>query len=253
MEPFRLEERVAVVVGGATGIGFAIAQGLGHAGATVVVSSRSQSTGEVAVKALRQEGCQAAYIPVDLTSMASIDALTDSVMRVHGRVDVLVNSAGAMSRKSAEEISEQDWDWVMDVNMKGVFFTCQRIGHEMIRARRGSIINLSSVRSVKMGPNRSVYATSKAAVSNLTRALAYEWGKYGVRVNAIAPGTTITEFNREHFERNPEELTAIVESIPLCRTGDVADYGSAAVFLASDASCFVTGHVLFVDGGTTIC
>ena len=253
MKAFDLVGKTAVVVGGGTGIGFSIAQTLGRAGAAVVISSRSRDAGQRAVATMKAEGLEVSFVPIDVTSLASIDEHVSRVLKSHQRVDVLVNSAGAMSRKPAEEIEEQDWDWVMDVNAKGVFFTCQRVGRAMISTGKGSIINISSLRSRKMGPNRSVYAISKAAVSNLTRALAYEWGKYGVRVNAIAPGTTITEFNREHFENNPDELARIVSTIPLGRPGDVGDYGSAALYLASDASSFVTGQTLFVDGGTSNC
>jgi NAD(P)-dependent dehydrogenase (short-subunit alcohol dehydrogenase family) len=158
-----------------------------------------------------------------------------------------------MVRKPAEDITEEDWEYVINTNLKGLFFCCQIAGREMIRQKKGRIINISSLRSQKMAPNRSVYAISKGGVSNLTRAFAYEWAKHNVTVNAIAPGTIITEFNRKHFEEHPEDLAEIVKSIPRGRPGYPSDCVSAALFLASDESDFVTGQILFADGGTSIC
>ncbi len=253
MEPFDLTERTGIVTGGSTGIGFAIARSLARAGMKVVIGNRSHEAGGLAAETIRREGGDAIFVPLDVLSLDSIDAHVSSVIKLSGRIDVLVNNAGTMIRKPVEEISEADWDSVIDVNLKGAFFCCMRVGREMRAARKGSIINISSVRSKKMGPNRSVYAISKAGVSNMTRVLAYEWGKYNIRVNAIAPGTTITDFNRQHFDSQPEELADIVRTIPRGRLGDVSDYCTVAVYLASDVSDFMTGQTLFVDGGTTIC
>ena len=192
-------------------------------------------------------------IPTDVTSRPSVAALVSKVVNDLGKIDVLVNNAGVMVRKPVEDITEEDWDYVMNTNLKGLFFCCQIVGREMLRRKRGKIINISSVRSQKMAPDRSVYAISKAGVSNLTRVLAFEWGKHNITVNAIAPGTTITDINRKHFEEHPEELKEIIKSIPRGREGYPFDYVGAAIFLASDASDFITGQTLFADGGTTIC
>lgn len=253
MNIFDLSQKVAVVTGGNQGIGFAIARGLATAGATVVIANRRVAEGEKAAESLRKEGLNAVAIPTDVTSISSVEALVAKVTSDFRRVDILVNNAGVMVRKPVEDITEEDWDYVINTNLKGLFFCCQLVGREMIRNKRGRIINISSLRSQKMAPNRSVYAVSKAGVSNLTRVLALEWGKHNITVNAIAPGTIITDLNRKHFEDHPDELAQIVKSIPRGRAGYPSDCVSAALFLASDASDFVTGQILFADGGTTIC
>ena len=253
MNMFDLSNKVAIVTGGNRGIGLAIARGFAGAGATVVIANRRAAEGEKAAEALRREGLNAVAIPTDVTKMDSVQSLVSKVVHDFGKIDILVNNAGLMVRKPVEEITEEDWDSVINTNLKGMFFCCQLIGREMIRNKRGRIINISSVRSQKIASNRSVYAISKAGVSNLTRVFAYEWGKHNITVNAIAPGTIITEFNQKHFEEHPEELAEIVKAIPRGRAGAPQDCVSAALFLASDASDFVTGHVLFADGGTTIC
>ena len=253
MNMFDLSNKVAIITGGNRSIGFAIAKGFAGARASVVIANRSAGAGESAAETLRRDGLEAMAIPTDITSMDSIKSLISKVLSDFGKIDILVNNAGLMVRKPVEEITEEDWDSVLNTNLKGMFFCCQLIGKEMIRNKRGRIINISSVRSQKIASNRSVYAISKAGVSNLTRVFAYEWGKHNITVNAIAPGTIITEFNRKHFEEHPDELAEIVKSIPRGRAGDPQDCVSAALFLASDASDFVTGHVLFADGGTTIC
>ncbi len=253
MEPFDLSGRTGIVTGGSVGIGFAIARSLARAGMRVVIGNRSRDAGEKAVAAIEQEGGQAIFVPLDVLSLDAIDSHVSTVIREYGRIDVLVNNAGLIVRRHAEEVSETDWDSVIDVNLKGTFFCSQRVGREMIAARKGSIVNISSLRSTKIAPDRSVYSISKAGISTMTRALAYEWGKYNIRVNAIAPGTTITDINRRHFESHPDELADIVRTIPRGRLGDVTDYCAIAAYLASDASDFMTGQTLFVDGGTTIC
>lgn len=253
MDMFDLSQKVAIITGGNQGIGFAIAKGLATAGATVIIANRRLAEGERAAESLRKEGLDAIAIPTDVTSRSSIEALVSSVISKFSKIDILVNNAGLMIRKPVEEITEEDWDSVMNTNLKGIFFCSQIVGQEMVRGKKGRIINISSVRSQKIASNRSVYAISKAGVSNLTRVFAYEWGKHNITVNAIAPGTIITDFNRKHFEDHPDELAEIVRSIPRGRAGDPLDCVSAALFLASDASDFVTGHILFADGGTTIC
>lgn len=253
MKRFDLSGKVAIIIGGSQGIGFAIASGLAAAGATIIIANRKIESGQRAAESLSKDGFKAVAIPADITDRSSVESLISKAISDFGKIDVLVNSAGAMVRKPIEDITEQDWDYVMNTNLKGLFFCCQIAGREMVRQGKGRIINISSLRSQKMAPNRSVYAISKAGVSNLTRAFAYEWGKHGVTVNAIAPGTIITDFNRRHFEEHPDELAEIVKSIPKGRAGYPSDCVSAAVFLASDESEFVTGQVLFADGGTSIC
>ncbi|MFQ5997530.1 MAG: SDR family NAD(P)-dependent oxidoreductase [Dehalococcoidales bacterium] len=253
MKVFDLSQKVAIVTGGNQGIGFAIAQALATAGATVVIANRRATEGEKAVESLRKEGLNAMAIPTDVTSIPSVEALVAKVISDFGKIDILVNNAGFMVRKPIEEITEEDWDNVINVNLKAMFFCSQLVGKEMIRNKKGRIINISSLRSQKMAPNRSVYAISKGGVTNVTRVFAYEWGKHNITVNAIAPGTIITDFNRQHFEDHPDELAEIVKSIPRGRAGNPSDCVTAALFLASDASDFVTGQTVFADGGTSIC
>jgi|Deesub1362B_J571_1020462.scaffolds.fasta_scaffold02862_5 NAD(P)-dependent dehydrogenase (short-subunit alcohol dehydrogenase family) len=249
---FDLTGKVAIVTGGNQGIGFAIARGLAAAGAHVVIANRRASEGEKAAQRLRDEGLQATAIPTDVARVSSIRKLATRVLEEHPAIDVLVNNAGVIVRKPAEDFTEEEWDHILEINLKGLFFCCQVVGREMIRRRKGKIINISSNVSEVAMEGRSVYAVSKAGVSHLTRALALEWAPYNVLVNAIGPGPTITDLNRNYFQEHPQDLEARIRSIPLARMGDPKDYVGAAVFLASEASNFITGQTLLVDGGSTI-
>jgi NAD(P)-dependent dehydrogenase (short-subunit alcohol dehydrogenase family) len=251
-ELFDLTGKVAIVTGGNQGIGFAIARGLALAGAQVIIANRRAEEGRRSAQRLRDEGLQAEAIPTDVADINSIENLARAVMDQFGSIDVLVNNAGVIVRKPVQDISQEDWDHIMDINLRGLFFCCQIVGREMIRRRRGKIINISSNVSQIVMEGRSVYATSKAGVSHLTRALALEWAPYNVLVNAIGPGPTITDLNRRYFEEHPEDKEARIRSIPLGRMGDPSDYVGAAVFLASEASNFITGQTILVDGGSTI-
>ena len=253
MEIFDLSGKTAIVTGGNQGIGFAIARGLASAGATVVIANRRAVEGQSAAESLKKEGLNAVAIPADVSSMSSVASLVSRVISDFGKIDILVNNAGIIIRKPAEEITEEEWDRIMNTNLKGLFFCCQLVGKEMLRNKKGKIINTSSVIAVKVQPSRSVYAISKAGVSHLTRALALEWSKYNINVNAIAPGVTITPLNKKYFEEHPEELTELANSTPKKRVASPEDYVGAAIFLASDASDYVTGQTLIVDGGMAIC
>lgn len=252
MELFDLSERIAIVTGGNQGIGFAIARGLAAAGATVVIANRRAAEGQSATESLKKEGLSVVAIPTDVSNKSSVTALVSKVVNDFGKIDILVNNAAVILRKPIEEITEEDWDNIMATNLKGLFFCCQLVGREMIGRKKGKIINISSVLSQIVQPGRGVYATAKAGVSHLTRALALEWGKYNITVNAIGPGLTITDINKKYFEEHPEDLKRTIESIPRGREGYPSDYAGAAVFLASDASDFVTGQTLLVDGGMAL-
>lgn len=253
MEIFDLSGKTAIVTGGNQGIGFAIARGLAKAGATVVIANRRAAEGQSAAESLRKEGFNAVAIPTDVSSMSSVTSLVSKVVSDFGKIDILVNNAGVIVRKPAEEISEEEWDRIMNTNLKGMFFCCQLVGKEMLRNKKGKIINTSSVIAIKVQPIRSVYAISKAGVSHLTRALALEWSKYNININAIAPGVTVTPLNKKYYDEHPEELEEFAKSIPKGRVAYPEDYAGAAIFLASDASDYVTGHTLLVDGGASIC
>lgn len=252
MELFDLSGRTAIVTGGDRGIGFAIARGLAGAGASVVIANRKAAEGESAAESLRKEGLNAAAVPTDVSSLPSIADLVAKVMKDFGKIDVLVNNAAIVIRKPAEEYTEEDWDNIMNTNLKGLFFCSQFVGREMIKRKQGKIINLSSVVSQVAQRQRSVYAISKAGISHLTRAFALEWAEHKINVNAIGPGLTITDINKKYFEAHPEELKQFVGDIPMGREGYPSDIVGAAIFLASEASDFITGQTLLVDGGMTL-
>jgi len=252
MKIFDLSGQVAIVTGGNQGIGFAIARGLATAGAAVVIANRRLAEGQQAADKLADEGLKAAAVQTDVARTSSIDNLVETVLREFQQIDILVNNAGVILRKPAEEFSEQEWDNLMGINLKGLFFCCQRVGQTMIRRKKGKIINISSNVSEVAMKGRSIYAVSKAGVSHITRTLALEWAEHNVQVNAIGPGPTITELNKSFFAANPQDLQERIDSIPLKRMGDPSDYIGPAVLLASAASNFITGQTLLVDGGSTI-
>lgn len=253
MELFDLLGKITIITGGNQGIGFAIAKGLAGVGATVIIANRRAAEGQNAAESLKKEGLNAVAISTDVSNKSSVEALVSKVVSDFGRIDILVNNAGIVIRKPAEEISEEEWDRVMNINLRGLFFCCQLVGREMLQNKKGKIINISSVIAQKVQPIRSVYAVSKAGVSHLTRALALEWSKYNINVNAIAPGVTITPLNQKYFEEHPEQLEGFAKSTPKGRVACPEDYVGAAIFLASDASDYVTGQTLVVDGGMAIC
>jgi len=191
-------------------------------------------------------------IPTDVSSQPSIAALVSKVIGDYGKIDIMVNNAATIIRKPAEDFTVEEWNQIVNTNLRGLFLCCQMAGREMIKRKKGKIINISSVLSKIAQPGRSVYATTKAGVSHLTRSLALEWGKYNINVNAIGPGLTITPLNQKHFEENPDDLKSILVNIPIGREAYPPDYAGAAVFLASDSSDYMTGQTLLIDGGQSI-
>jgi len=252
MKLFDLSGKVATVTGGNRGIGFAIARGLAEAGAAVVIANRNAEAGQQAAAALRADGFKATSVATDISVKSSVQNLVGRVIEEFDRIDILVNSAGVIDRGPVEDFSETQYDYIMDINLKGVFFCCQLVGKEMIKQGKGKIINISSNVSEVIQAGRVVYAASKAGLSHLTRGLALEWARHNINVNAIGPGPTITELNRKFFEENPADLQARIDSIPMARVGDPLDHVGAAIFLASDASNYITGQTLLVDGGSTL-
>jgi len=253
MKHFDLSGKVAVVTGGNRGIGFGIAKGLAGAGATVVITNRNAMEGQKAAASLEREGLKAAAVSADVTSASSIKEMVSKVIGDFGKIDILVNNAAIVLRKSAEDVLEEEWDNLMNLNVRGAFFCCQIVGREMIRSNGGKIINISSNVSNRLQPIRSVYSISKAAINHLTRALAQEWAKYNVNVNALAPSVTITDMNRKYYlKEHPEALEAHLKLTPKGRVATPEDYVGAAIFLASDEADYVTGQILYVDGGVTL-
>ena len=249
-EQFGLKEKVAVVIGATGELGGAMAEGLYRAGADVVLAGRSAETGQARAAQLSEEqGGEAAFIPCDTTSKEALQRLCDGAHERFGRIDVLVNSAGVNSATPFLEIDEEEWDKIIDVNLKGVFLACQVFGEYLLeQGAGGSIINVSSMAGITPLSKVFTYAASKAALINLTQNLAREWAPEGIRVNALAPGFFPAEQNRELLT---EERTAdIMRHTPAGRFGEADELVGAVLLLASDkAGSFVTGANLPVDGG----
>ncbi len=249
---FRLDGRFAVITGASQGIGRTLALAYSRAGAEVaLVSRRSDKLIEVK-NAVQAAGGKAHVFAADLSRVEEIRALAAGVAKlIEGRDPalVLVNCAGFGFTKAALEITEPEWDRILDLHAKGAFFCCQEIGRLMIARGYGKIINLSSTWSATTDAGKSIYGAAKAAVSYLTAALSTEWAPLGVRVNALAPTATLTESVQHTFAANPERAERLRSRIKLGRFAQPEDMVGAALFFASEASDFVTGHTLFVDGG----
>jgi 2-deoxy-D-gluconate 3-dehydrogenase len=244
--PFDLTGKVAVITGANTGIGQAIALALAQAGADIACVGRSPA--EDTVEQARGLGRKAEVISADLSTTAPVQRVVDETIATLGRLDILVNNAGIIRRADAVDFTEADWDAVIDTNLKSVFFLCQAAGRHMIGQGSGKIINIASMLTFQGGIRVPSYTASKSGVGGITKALANEWAAKGVQVNAIAPGYIATN-NTAALQADAVRNTAIMDRIPAGRWGDPADLGGAAVFLASAAADYVTGHILAVDGG----
>ena len=251
---FRLDDRLVVVTGASQGIGRYLAEAYARAGASVVLASRRKDKlDEVRASIAARDGT-AAVVPTDVSRLADVAALADAVRELaqrDGRHIVLVNNAGLGFTKPALDVDEADWERVFEAQVKGTFFCAQRIGAIMLARGYGKIINMSSTWAVRSEPGKSVYCAAKAAISQLTAALSTEWAPRGVRVNALAPATTMTDAGRGRMDADPARAALLKSRIRLGRFAEPSDLVGAAVFLASSASDFVTGQTLFVDGGFT--
>jgi NAD(P)-dependent dehydrogenase (short-subunit alcohol dehydrogenase family) len=246
--PFDLSGKVAVVTGGGTGLGNGMAGGLARAGALVVLASRRKDVVERAAEAIRASGGKAESAVLDVTRIDALPAFFDGVLTRHGGLDILVNNAGTNRRNPALEYTEKDWNTVMDLNLKSVFFCCQAAARVMKERGGGKIINTASLSSAIASSNQSAYSPSKAGVRMLTMQLAFELAPYRINVNAIGPGWFRTPLNDDLF-RNEAWARGATSLIPWGRTGTPEDLAGAAVFLASRASDYVTGQVIYIDGG----
>jgi len=244
---FDLTGKVAVVVGGTSGIGRALALGLASAGADVVASGRRRDLVDSAAAEIQRRGRRTTVCCADVSDLASLVKLREVCVNELGRIDILVAAAGVTKRVPTLQMSEDDWDRIVETNLTGVMRACQVFGAPMIEQRRGRIITIASIASMVGLHEVAAYTASKAGVAGITRALAVEWASHGVTVNAIAPGVFQTDLNRELLKSGRGEEFLV--RTPMKRFGNVDELVGAAVFLASDASGFVTGQLIAVDGG----
>ena len=243
---FDLTGRVAVVTGANTGIGQGLAIALAEAGADVALVGRTPA--EETAERVRTAGRRAAIVGADLSTIAPVQEVVDQTLSKLGGLDILVNNAGIIRRSDALDFSEEDWDSVIDTNLKSVFFLCQAAARHMVSKGRGKIINIASMLSFQGGIRVPSYTASKSGVAGLTKLLANEWAAKGINVNAIAPGYIATN-NTAALQADEVRNRQIMERIPSGRWGQPSDLAGAVVFLASDASDYVQGHILAVDGG----
>jgi NAD(P)-dependent dehydrogenase (short-subunit alcohol dehydrogenase family) len=249
LELFRLDGQTAVVVGGAGGLGAAMARGLAEAGAAVAVADFNAGRAKVVADAIATHGGRALAVAVDVADRASVERMAAEIEDRLGAVDVLVNSAGITHRSPAADFPEAEWHRVLAVNLNGVFWACQVVGRRLLARRRGSIVNIASIAGVIGLTGTVAYAASKGGVVMLTRALAVEWAPRNVRVNAIAPSWFESNIG-DLIHREPNYAERAMRRVPMGRMGRPDELIGAALYLASAASTMVTGHVLAVDGGT---
>lgn len=246
--PLDLSGRVAVVIGGTSGIGRAIAHGLAEAGADVVPTSRRSEQVESTAKEIEQRGRKSLRVISDVADRKSLEQVLQKSVYAFGKVDILVNSAGKTKRTPTIDVPESEWNDIMETNLTGVLRACQIFGRHMIERRYGRIINIASLSSFVALFEVAAYAASKAGVASLTKSMAIEWAPHGVCVNAIAPGVFRTPLNEKLLDETARGKEFLART-PMRRFGKVEELAGAAVFLASEAASFVTGEVLCVDGG----
>jgi NAD(P)-dependent dehydrogenase (short-subunit alcohol dehydrogenase family) len=248
MNMFSLDNKVAIVTGAGRGLGAAMAQGLAEVGAAVVVADINLQSATSTVERIKEAGGKALPVSVDVGSAADVKAMVDACVNTFGTVDILVNNAGINRRDPCIEMSEEDWDAVIRVNLKGTFLCTREVGKILVAKKSGKVINIASLLATVAQPNRGPYASSKGAVAQFTKVLALEWAPYNINVNAIAPGYVATELNTRLMEDKQvyDEITA---RIPMERWADPEEMIGAVVFLASDASSYMTGQLVNIDGG----
>ncbi len=247
-ELFDLTGKIAIVTGASRGLGRAIAIGLAKAGADLVVTDVLDL--KETVEEVRKAGRNAIGLKVDVTSRKDVEEMIKHVINKFGRIDILVNNAGIYRSAPAESMSEEDWDKVVDVNLKGEFLCAQEAGKQMIKQREGKIVNIASVADQFASPQSAAYNASKAGIISLTKTLAVEWAKHNIQVNSICPGVFTTPMT-EGLMEDKIFLNTVRKDVPMARAGRPEELVGAVIFLASKASSYVTGHALVVDGGWT--
>ena len=243
---FNIQDRIALVTGASEGIGHDLSIALASAGATVIICSRKIDNLKKLETLIKENGGRAHSYSLDVTKVNEIEKLKEFIINQFGRLDILINSAAYTINALAWDTTESEWDKSVDTSFKGTFFCCTKLGEIMKDQGYGKIINLSSTYAKATQPTRSVYCGIKAGVCHLTEALAVEWGKYGIRINTLAPTAVKTPSRLEYLEKHGQ---GTIDRVPLGRIAETDDLIGAAIYLSSPASDFVTGHTLFVDGG----
>ena len=246
-ERFSLDGKIALALGCTSGIGRQISLGLAEVGATVIPVSRTPEKVDKVAAELQAIGSQATGRVADLLDIGAIPDLIRDVIEEHGHIDILLNAQGVTRRAPAVELGEEDYDRIMDTNLKSVFFSCTEVGRHMLERGTGVVINIASMSSYRGFPGASLYSMSKTAIVSLTESLASEWAESGVRVNGIAPGFFLTDLNSHILVG--ERKKAIMDRTPMGRFGELEELVGAAIYLCSDAAKFVTGETIRVDGG----
>jgi NAD(P)-dependent dehydrogenase (short-subunit alcohol dehydrogenase family) len=244
-----LQDQVAIVTGGGTGIGRVIAREMARVGAHVVVASRNPDHINPAAEEIQRLGRQSLAVPVDVRVPEQVDNLVQATLGKFGRIDILVNNHGALFQCAVEDLSPGGWNAIIGINLTGVFLCSRAVGKVMIQQQRGKIINIVSVAGLHGSPMTAPYGAAKAGVINFTKSLAMEWSKHRIYVNAVAPGPILTESGRDLLWSSPELQQKVRERVPLGRYGEPEEVAAAVIFLASEASSYITGETLYVDGG----
>lgn len=247
--PTALQDKVAIVTGGGTGIGRVIAREMAKVGAHVVVASRNLDHLNPAADELRALGRQALAVSVDVRVPDQVDGLVSATMERFGRIDILVNNHGALFQCPVEDLSPGGWNAIIGINLTGVFLCSRAVGKVMIQQQGGKIINIVSIAGLHGSPMTAPYGAAKAGVINFTKSLAMEWAKHHIYVNAVAPGPILTESGRDRLWSSPERQEQVQGQIPLGRYGEPEEIANAVIFLASEGASYITGETLYVDGG----
>jgi NAD(P)-dependent dehydrogenase (short-subunit alcohol dehydrogenase family) len=247
---FDLMGKVALVTGASRGLGRAIAGGLAEAGADLVITSRHLPDVERVASELAVGGRKVFALQMDVTRASEVDDAVTRAVATMGKIDILVNNAGINIRKPALELTEGDWDQTLDTNLKGCFLVAKAVGCHMVAQQGGSIVNIASMMASVVHAERAAYASSKGGLVQLTRVLAVEWAPYNVRVNAICPGAFLTDLNKVILN-DPEKVKYFMDRLPMKRFGKPEELIGSVIFLASEASSYITGTTIYIDGGWT--